>query len=466
VFRRVLQDALKARVHDAKLQVPEYVLAVEIVSKQSVFGFYGNVMSPFLRIFVALPKHVPASRSLLESGLNVPPFGLREYQTFESSNPYALRFMIDTGLRGAAWVELPEGKYTVRSPSAHDSSMQIEVDVAYDALIAHEPEGEWSRLAPLRTLSFDIECAARKGCFPEADKDPVIQIANLVSVHGQTDPIVKNVFVLGSCTPIVGAHVLTFDSERELLEAWRQFFSEIDPDVVIGYNTANFDIPYLMDRAATLGVHSFPFLGRLPTTKSLVRSATFSSKAYGTRESKTTDMEGRVQLDIMQVLQRDHKLSAYSLNAVSAHFLGEQKEDVHHSIIADLHNGSPEDRRRLAVYCVKDAYLPLRLMEKLMILYNYVEMARVTGVPLSYLLSRGQQIKVLSQLYRAANAENLIIPTFRSQGSNVKLRVELRERGGLCFCFCVFLGFWVLGFFFFLALFCFFVFGFLFFEIW
>ena len=43
---------------------------------------------------------------------------------------------------------------------------------------------------------------------------------------------------------------------------------------------------------------------------------------------------------------------------------------------------------------MKDAILPLRLLEKLMCLINYIEMARVTGVPLSYLLARGQQIKV------------------------------------------------------------------------
>ena len=31
-----------------------------------------------------------------------------------------------------------------------------------------------------RILSFDIECAGRKGVFPEPEKDPVIQIANMV----------------------------------------------------------------------------------------------------------------------------------------------------------------------------------------------------------------------------------------------------------------------------------------------
>lgn len=101
-----------------------------------------------------------------------------------------------------------------------------------------------------------------------------------------------------------------------------------------------------------------------------------------------------IEGDHIQYIQREHKLRSYSLNAVSAHFLNEQKEDVHHSIITDLHNGSSEDRHRLAVYCLKDSILPQRLMDKLMILYNMIEMARVTGVPLSYLLERGQQIKV------------------------------------------------------------------------
>lgn len=55
-------------------------------------------------------------------------------------------------------------------------------------------------------------------------------------------------------------------------------------------------------------------------------------QAHGTRESKEFVLEGRVLLDLFQSIQRDHKLSSYSLNAVSAHFLGEQKEDVHHSV--------------------------------------------------------------------------------------------------------------------------------------
>src|SRR5689334_22482998 len=52
-----------------------------------------------------------------------------------------------------------------------------------------------------------------------------------------------------------------------------------------------------------------------------------------------------------------------------------------------------------------------------MISYNYIEMARVTGVPISYLLSRGQQIKATSQLYRKAKQSDLLIPCYKNRGS-------------------------------------------------
>lgn len=47
---------------------------------------------------------------------------------------------------------------------------------------------------------------------------------------------------------------------------------------------------------------------------------------------------------------------------------------------------------------------------------NYTEMARVTGVPFNYLLSRGQSIKVLSQLFRKANEEGYVIPALKGEG--------------------------------------------------
>ncbi|KAG8908616.1 DNA-directed DNA polymerase delta [Tulasnella sp. 403] len=357
------------------------VIRIRSIKKRSLLGYRGDDEVLFLKLTISEPRSVPK-------------------------------------VLGMNWIEIPAGKYDLFSPGRKTSSCQIELNVRYDAFISHPAEGEWSKMAPLRILSFDIECAGRKGIFPEAEIDPVIQIANMVTRQGEPTPFIRNVFTLNDCADIVGSQVLSFRDEATMLVKWKEFITEVDPDLVIGYNIGNFDLPYLIDRAKALNAGGFPYLGRLPRVRTQVKDTHFSSKAYGQRDSKETNLDGRLQLDMLQVMQRDYKLRSYSLNAVCAQFLGEQKEDVHHSVITELQNGTKESRRRLAIYCLKDAYLPQRLMDKLMCLVNYTEMARVTGVPFNYLLAKGQQIKVISQLYRKANAEGYLIPSIKVEGSD------------------------------------------------
>ena len=316
-----------------------------------------------------------------------------------------------------SWVEVPAKSYTAIPEHQRQSNCQIEAEVTYRDLIAHKPEGEWAKMAPLRILSFDIECAGRKGIFPEANQDPVIQIANVVTRYGEKKPFVRNVFCLDTTSLIVNTQIFEFSREETMLRKWRDFLEEVDPDIIIGYNICNFDFPYLLDRAKHLKVADFEKWTRLPSVKSQSKDTNFSSKQMGNRDTKATNTNGRLQLDLLQLVQRDHQLRSYTLNSVCAQFLGEQKEDVHHTMITELFNGTPETRRRLAVYCLKDAYLPQRLMDKLSCLENYTEMARVTGVPFNFLLARGQQVKFVSQLFRKALEQKLVIPNLTSGGS-------------------------------------------------
>ncbi|KAG0326563.1 DNA-directed DNA polymerase delta [Dissophora globulifera] len=391
------------------------VVKIEWKLKESIYGYHGGEASPFLKITLKDPRNISAAKRCFERGISFPGFKDVTSQTYESNIAYLLRFMIDCHVTGANWIELPSGTFQLRDDP--NSNAQINVEISYEKIISHQPEGDWSKIAPLRIMSFDIECAGRKGIFPEAKIDPVIQIASMVTVQGESKPFIRNVMVLNTCAHIVGTHTMSFEKEEQLLASWADFVRRVDPDVVIGYNTSNFDFPYLLDRAKHLGVLKFPFLGRLNDVRTEAKDTKFSSKAYGNRENKAINMEGRLQLDMLQVMQRDYKLRSYTLNSVCAEYLGEQKEDVHHSIITELQNGNEETRRRLAIYCLKDAYLPQRLMDKLMCLINYIEMARVTGVPFNYLLARGQQIKVVSQLFRKALEKNFVIPAISSQGT-------------------------------------------------
>ncbi|KAJ1629434.1 DNA polymerase delta catalytic subunit [Pavlovales sp. CCMP2436] len=397
----------KVRANMGRDAVTNPVLKVEIEHKQSLMHF-AQGGGTFLKITMALPTLIPTARRILENGMELPghSYGIH-FTTFESNFPFVLRFMVDIELQGCAWVSAKEGAYRVRPWNSHDgqtlnrtSTCQIEVDVHYTQLVAHVPEGDWLKIAPFSVLSVDIECAGRPGVFPEAEKDPIIQIANHVTLHGESTPKLRCILTLNHCAPIADAELP----------------SHPPSDILTGYNTLNFDLPYLLKRAQTLGVKTFPLLGRIRGSQSVVKDKTFSSKAVGTRESKEVSMDGRVQLDVLQVMQTNYKLRSYSLNAVSAHFLGEQKEDVHYSIISELQNGNADTRRRLAVYCLKDAFLPQRLIDKLMLMINNIEMVRVTGVRLNDHLQRGQQIKVLTQLYRKARTVGMVIPVMKREG--------------------------------------------------
>lgn len=74
------------------------------------------------------------------------------------------RFMADMSMVGCNWVQLPAGKYSKRTEGLTSRS-QLEVDIAFNDLISHPAAGEWMNIAPFRILSFDIECAGRKGIY-------------------------------------------------------------------------------------------------------------------------------------------------------------------------------------------------------------------------------------------------------------------------------------------------------------
>lgn len=60
-------------------------------------------------------------------------------------------------------------------------------------------------------------------------------------------------------------------------------------------------MPYLVNRARHLKVDGFAFLGRIRGSRSTVHDVMTQSKQMGRRENKFTNIDGRVQLDVLQV---------------------------------------------------------------------------------------------------------------------------------------------------------------------
>jgi DNA polymerase delta subunit 1 len=252
-IRSVLDQRMKDRARGEEKSLANFVLGVEKeAGKQSLLGHHFGVTKDFIKVYCALPTMVPGLKRIFDEGFSVPGVGNISGQTYESNVPFVLRFMIDKNISGSDWIRIPAGTYRLLDKKEHQSRCSVELEVTFNNLAPQPPEGVYSSLAPLRVLSFDIECQGRRGHFPDALHDPVIQIANTVTLQGSDTPIIRNVFTLNSCLPIVGAQVIASATEEEMLLRWREFVVSVDPDILTGYNIANFDIPYLLNRAKAL----------------------------------------------------------------------------------------------------------------------------------------------------------------------------------------------------------------------
>ena len=255
-----------------------------------------------------------------------------------------------------------------------------------------------------------------KGLFPMLHGDPIIQIGTTIHSYGDKECSYKHVLSVGSCDDIEGVDVESCENETQLIERWCSLIDRLDPDVMTGYNIFGFDMSYLYERAIELGVKTkFCKIGRLVDHMSGFQEKTLSSSALGDNIMRFLDMEGRVLIDVMKVVQRDHKLDSYKLDAVANHFMGMNKHDVSPNDIFRLSQGTSADRAIVAAYCVMDCALCNHLMMKLEILANNVGMANVCNVPLSYIFMRGQGIKIFSLVAKQCKEYDFLIPT-RTKG--------------------------------------------------
>lgn len=259
-----------------------------------------------------------------------------------------------------------------------------------------------------------VMCNKFNSVFPPLEGDSIIQIGTTVHKYGDKHCSYKNIVTFGTCDQIDGVDVIPCTTEEELLLKWRDVILALDPDIMIGYNIFGFDMAYLYDRACELGIErQFTKLGRFVGKSCEFKEKMLSSSALGDNILKFIDMDGRVLIDIMKVVQRDHKLDSFKLDNVANHFIGLNKNDVHPSDIFRLQKGDSGDRRIIAEYCIQDCELCNLLTMKLEILANNIGMSNVCSVPLSYIFMRGQGIKIFSLVAKECKNEDFLIPSMQ-----------------------------------------------------
>ena len=94
------------------------------------------------------------------------------------------------------------------------------------------------------------------------------------------------------------------------------------------------------------------------------------------------------------------------------------KDDVSPQDIFRLHRESSAGRAIVGKYCLQDCLLVLELYKKLETFNNSMCMANVCSVPIGYIFTRGQGIKIESLIFKACRERDILIPVLSTPTEN------------------------------------------------
>lgn len=391
------------------------LIAYSVMKSKDVWGFQNNEEFTFMKLNF---KNLQARRlvdSFLRRPLDRSPdlfeiFGVRNVKVYESNLDPVLRLMHRTGIQSTGWLDT--GDKCIRSHLA-----QVDIDLFCNDWTTLRPVVR-DDIAPFVVASVDIECNSSTGKFPDANipGDACFQIAISLCKFGSDVPYDKTCLCYKKTdSNLEGCDIRSYATEREMLEAFQKYLHNKDVDIITGWNIFGFDMEYIYKRAQINQCHyDFYNLGKLKDTDSELVIKKLSSSALGDNTLKLLPMSGRFIFDLFHEVKKGYKLDSYKLDNVSKLYLGDQKIDMTpKEMFARYREEDPVKLREVAEYCIKDTLLPHRLMKKLCILLNLVEMAKATWVPVPFLVERGQQIKVFSQLTKKARELGFMVPTIR-----------------------------------------------------
>jgi DNA polymerase elongation subunit (family B) len=97
---------------------------------------------------------------------------------------------------------------------------------------------------------------------------------------------------------------------------------------------------------------------------------------------------------------------------------GLAKDDVTPQDIFRMTNEGPKERAIIAKYCIQDCNLVHHLMNKIDVLTGYIEMSKICSVPISFLVLRGQSIKLTSFIAKKCREKRTLMPVLERSFGN------------------------------------------------
>lgn len=321
-------EELKQEILDSDFEEEGEPLPVRKVEEVEMLD--GNEERKVLRVYSNIPPKIPKLKNKLWDME-----GIDECREFDI--PFYKRYLIDRGVKPGSWIRVEGEEIESDDFDIHLEAEKIETDTD------HGEEIDWS------TAAFDLEVY----------QDRII----MASVYSRD---YRKVY---TTEEIDRDFVETVESEREIIVKLIDLIQEKDIDILLGYNTDEYDFDVLRERSDEYGIELA--MGRDGERMKFNRRGRFS----GAR------LKGRMHLDlypfVSHVLSPGLDSETLDLDSVANEILGENKDDLTWEEMKTAWK-EKEDLGVFADYALKDSELTYRLGKE--IAPEILELSRITGL--------------------------------------------------------------------------------------
>ena len=342
-----------------------------------------------IKAYTNLPRDVPVLRE-----------AVKVWDIIESIHEYDIlfvnRYMIDTSL-------VPMTACTAEGKTENNIFKAEKI----------KPSEDPQTLADPNILSLDIETYNPEGKQMDMNKNPILMIA----LHGKE---YKKVLTWKRFST-QNTYIEFLDSEKSLLERFVQIIKEQNPDILTGYYSDGFDLPYIKTRAEINKVNLDIGMDNSP----LKISSGMTIKAY---------IAGIPHFDVFRfiskIIGRSLDTETYGLDAIAEEMLGIRKQEVDLDNLYAIWDNNPEELERFCTYNLHDAFLTYQLAVKN--LPTIVEMVKIVGLTLYEVNRMGFSQLVEWYLLKEAKAHNQLAPN-KPSSQQSKERLAKSYQGAFVF---------------------------------
>ena len=213
-------------------------------------------------------------------------------------------------------------------------------------------------------------------------------------------------------TGVNNINVRYVPSEEVLLKHVVRLVRDTDPDILAGYEIQLESWGYLFQRAFTLDYNLCPVISRVPDS---VRESKMASEdetenpgaQYNADHTSEISLVGRVVFNSWRILRSELALYSYTLPNVAMKVLGKRIAALHHQSLTAWW-AKHTTRYKTVDYMRQRLSVHLEILSRLDLVSRTAELARLFGIQLFEVISRGSQFRVESSMLRLAKPRNYV----------------------------------------------------------